>query len=197
MFLGAEDFEVLELTAGDPSRMNRKQREEMRSIIASCRKEHENWGFKDPRAALIYNLWDEELPEHRAIVVFRDPAEVWPRFKWTGRRLFHTNFNRAYSYLSRWLEHNNRILDVLESRHTPFIVLSFRALMAGNEEFEKLQDFMGRPLEDRRQNRLYRSMPKTDIFLRAADWFLANLKGLSCQNTMARLEALRRRRPQT
>jgi hypothetical protein len=189
--LGTEDFEVLELTLDKNVTLADDDRVRMRKIIRDCQEEFQDWGFKDPRSALIYNLWAEELPEHKIIAVYRDPAQVWPRFRWGGKRKYHTNFNRAYSYLQRWREHNVNILESLKSSPMDHIVLSYNDLMKGDAELNRLEKFVGRNLVDMRKPGLFRSKAQRDIFLRFADWLLAIRTGQSTKDTMALLDAAR------
>lgn len=123
--LGTEDFKVLDLTPGENVSLADDDRRRMRDIIRDCQEKFQDWGFKDPRSALTYNLWAEELPEHKIIAVFRDPAQIWPRYRWNGKRKFHTNFNRAYSYLHRWREHNVNILEFLKTGPMDHIVINY------------------------------------------------------------------------
>ena len=189
--LGTEDFEVLELSPDKNLTLADDDRERMRKIIRDCQEEFQDWGFKDPRSALIYKLWAEELPEHKIIAVFRDPAQVWPRFRWNGRRKYHGNFKLAYSYLHRWCEHNINILEFLKSSPMDHIVISYNHLMDGDEELKRLEKFVGCCLKDMRKPHLFRSKAKKDIFLNFAEWLLVRKTGQSTADTMALLEAYR------
>ena len=189
--LGAPDFEVLDLTPGGTPAMSEAQRRRMRAIIADCQAAHADWGFKDPRAALLYELWVEELPAHKVIAIFRDPAEVWPRFKWLGKRKYHTNFARAYTYLQRWQEHNSNIVRCLRQGKAEHIMLGYRELMTDDREFARLQEFVGRPLTDRRKPGLYRNRSPHDVFLRAAEGLLSLRGGPTTAQTLADLAAMR------
>ena len=189
--LGTSDYGVLELTPGGVPTMNDEQRGRMRGIIADCQGQFTDWGFKDPRSALTYDLWARELPEHRIIAVFRDPAEVWPRFKWRGLRKWHTNFDRAHAYLLRWHEHNRNIVRFLQETSMPSLVISYRELMGGEGELGRLQEFVGRELVDRRKPGLYRSRFRGDFFLRAAEWRIKRAGGPSSAEVLAALDARR------
>ena len=189
--LGASDFGVLDLTPDGVPAMNDDQRGRMRGIIADCQGKYANWGFKDPRSALTYDLWAQELPEHRIIAVYRDPAEVWPRFKWRGLRKWHTNFDRAHAYLQRWNEHNRNILRFLSETSMPSLVISYHTLMGGSGELARLQEFVGRELADRRKPGLYRSRSRGDFFLRAAEWRIRRASGSSSAEVLAALDARR------
>lgn len=189
--LGTSDFEVLDLTAHGQLTLNDAQRHKMREIISACDSTHEDWGFKDPRCALTYRLWAEELPPHKVIAVYRDPAQVWPRFRWNGKRKYHTNFHRAYTYLERWHEHNAGILELLRAGQNEFLMINYHELMGGEADFRRLQEFVGRDLVDRRNRDLYRSRTSGDVFLRTAAWLLKHKTGLTSEATIAALEAYR------
>jgi len=191
--LGTSTYDVLDLAAPADPALTDVQRARMRGIIDECSRKHGTWGFKDPRAALIYDLWATELPEHRLIVVYRDPAEVWPRFKWHGLRKHLANFAYAGQYLLRWQEHNRSILRSLESSSRDRLVIYYKDLMSGDGEFARLEAFVGRKLIDRRKPGLYRSKGRGDVFLRVAEWWLQLTRGLSTSRTMEELDALRRR----
>ncbi|HPF69112.1 MAG TPA: sulfotransferase [Candidatus Krumholzibacteria bacterium] len=191
--MGAPDTEVLFVETPDQPVMTAEQRARMRAIIADCSARHADWGFKDPRACLLYDLWAEELPPHRIIAVHRDPDEVWPHFKWRGLRRHHTNLHRAYAYLRRWHEHNAALLRILPHTSCEWIMLGHRELMSDPAEFARLERFVGRPLTDARRPELYRNRPSRDIVLRTAAWLLARRRGLRSGPTMAALAALRRR----
>lgn len=189
--LGTDNYDVLGLSGQAVTTLNDQQKSQMLAIVEDCQKNHTNWGFKDPRACLIYDLWADNLPEHKIIAVYRDPAEVWPRFKWLGLRKHHTNFHRAYDYLLRWLEHNRNIIRFVSESPREALVIRYADLMHSDNEFRKLQDFVGVELNDRRQSGLYRSRFKPDFFLKAAEWYLEKFKGLSCKKTLAQLDKLR------
>lgn len=188
--LGAQDDQVIDLRSDQRIPLADSLRRRMREIIDGCQAEYEDWGFKDPRSILLYDLWVEELPEHRVVGIFRDPAEVWPRFKW-GKRKVLKNFARAYDYLSIWQDHNLNLLKHLENTDRDYILLAYRDLMSDDRAFELLQRFVGRDLVDRRKPGLYRSRAKRDFFLSVADLFMKAKTGLSTGDTLARLEALK------
>ena len=189
--LRAPDDEVLDLAPPVALAPTPEQRERMRAIIAACEAGHADWGFKDPRACLLYDLWARELPPHRIVAVHRDPAEVWSHFKWSGRRYYHTNFHRACAYLHRWHEHNAALLRILAVTPQPWIMVGYRELMSDDREFARLQDFVGLPLQDTRKPGLYRNRPRHDVFLRSADRLLRWRHGIAVDRMMDDLGALR------
>jgi hypothetical protein len=189
--LGAKDDRVLDLAAPGQLSMTTDQRSRMQRIIADCQSDHADWGFKDPRASLLYPLWAEELPEHKIIVVYRHASQVWGHFIWAGKRYYHTNFNRAYSYLRRWQEHNRSILGYLASTRMDHVVLEYGQLMSSAHEFNRLQQFVGGGLTDLRNPKLFRNRSDMDVFLQGADWLLKKKYGYSVDDTMKCLEAYR------
>jgi len=191
--LSTEVLDVLDPYSREGLSLSDDQRLRMEEIITTCDAAHADWGFKDPRCALTYDLWREVLTVHRLIVIYRNPAEVWPRFRWNGVRKYHTNFNRAYRYLQHWNEHNRSIIRYLEETTNDYLVLDYRELMSDDREFARLQDFVGRPLEDRRRTELYRTRTEGDVFLRVATRFLASRKGLTSEGTMVGLASWRER----
>jgi len=189
--MGKTEYTDLDVTPGHALQLTDQQRTQMKEIIESCQEKYSDWGFKDPRAALLYQLWAEELPEHKLIVVFRSPEQVWPRFRWMGKRKYHTNFRRAYDYLLRWYRHNDNILTVLNDPQQEFIVLNYNALMSSDKEFQRLQRFVGTPLVDKRKPSLYRSKSGDDLFIRVARWYLHKRTGKSCANIYKKLDSMR------
>jgi len=189
--LGTETYGVLGIGADRGREMNLEQRELMRAIIRDCQARHDDWGFKDPRTALTYGLWAQELPPHRVIAIVRDPAEVWPRFRYGGKRRYLGNFAYAWDYVNRWLEHNHTIREVMQRSPRDCILLEYGALMTDDAEFQRLQDFVGRPLQDRRRPDLYRSRGGMDLFLRVADARLKRKTGSTMLEHLEELRALR------
>lgn len=189
--LQARDDMVLDLPAPEIIQMDSDQRSRMQGIISECQSQFTDWGFKDPRASLIYQLWAEELPPHKIIVVFRHPSQVWGHFIWAGKRYYHTNFHRAYSYLHRWQEHNRNILDCLEATRMDFVVLNYGELMTSDDEFNTLNQFVGGGLVDVRNPGLFRNKSGMDVFLKGADMLMKNKYGYSVDDTMQRMEEYR------
>ncbi len=111
-----------------------------------------DWGFKDPRTCLTFPAWERVLPECRLVVVHRSPAQVLSRSR-AGRR----HPLRALRVLQAWCVYNEAILRVLERSRAPRIVLRYEALMESDLALEQLSKFVGRPLQDARRERLYRT----------------------------------------
>lgn len=187
--LQAEDVRILKLSSGQRDE-SEVLLDRMRAIIADCEAAHDDWGFKDPRSLLVYDLWEKQLPEHRIVAIYRDPAEVWSHFKWGPRRIYR-NFSQAYNYLAVWHEHNEILLRLLESTQREHVLINYRDLMTGDAAFSLLERFVGRKLDDRRKPGLYRNRRGRDLFLWCADTWMKLRTGVSIRGTMARLDRLK------
>lgn len=191
--LGTDSYRVIDLPPLEHAVLSAAQRERMVSIIDACEEEHEDWGMKDPRMCLTYPLWADELPPHRLIVVFRDPTQIWQRFKWKGKQRLVINPRRAYIYQEMWVRHNRSILEILRSSDRESVVLGYHELMTDDREFARLQAFAGRSLHDVRKPELYRSRSEPDLLLKLAGWWLGRRTGLRSDETFAELEEYRSR----
>lgn len=168
------------------------QQKEMQAIIRHCDESYENWGFKDPRSCLTYATWEDYLPPHKIIAVYRNPSESWPRFRYNGWRKAHTNPYLAWRFIYSWSEHNAKVLRAVQNDAHESIVLSYRDLMAGDHEFERLQTFVGLPLHDQRKKHLYRSQMKRYPLLQLATWLVSWQTQYHPQKIMQQLENLSR-----
>lgn len=145
--------------------LNSEQRAEMRAIIQQNHSHHKDWGFKDPRTCLTYPLWAQELPPHRLIVVFRPIEDIWHRYQYHGFR-FWKAWQRAASLVKAWTIYNQSILRILAQSTCDYLVLSYRALLDDDKEFQRLAQFVERPLQDLR--RKTSAVPKSDWLLQWA-----------------------------
>ena len=190
--LDAPDYSILNIARPATLQASPAQRDRIRQIVSAGEERYEDWGFKDPRTCLTYPLWAEALPPHRLIVVYREPGEVWPRYTLKRAHHFLNNFERAWQYLNRWYEHNAAILECLAATNQPHIVLSYRELMNGDQELRRLEEFVGRPLVDRRRGGLYRNRARWSVHLAVAERRLRRAQGRGTVEIMAALAAARR-----
>jgi hypothetical protein len=133
----------------------RKYKDDTPPILAetvqSLSSQHENWGFKDPRTCLTYPLWKRALPEHRLVVVYRHFSPLIRRY-----RASRWNLPRLYRVLYSWTLHNHLVYRHLQQAEQPALVLSYEKLMEDNQEYERLDRFIGGGLVDVRDPGLYR-----------------------------------------
>ena len=90
-------------------KMSAEEKKQAQKIVDERRSRQVSWGFKDPRSALLLNIWDELIPEAKYIFVYRSPELVidslyrrkgdwllYPLFWWAG---------------GAWLRYNREILN--------------------------------------------------------------------------------------
>lgn len=111
--------------------------------VSKMQTRYPQWGFKDPRAALTYQFWREFLPEHRLVIVYRNPLEVWRRY---------SRFNRAcrfYLPFKTWCDYNKMLLrHICEAVDGQAICLNFERLLSGPREWGRFREFVGADLKD-------------------------------------------------
>ena len=176
-------------THGDRRQCGDAERRRMRGIIAACSARHADWGFKDPRTCLTYDLWATELPAHRLIAVFRRPEEAWAHY-WRAASL-RRRLKAVRRCLPQWCVHNEAILAALDRTPQPFLVLDYARLMDEPCELARLERFVGRPLVDRRDPRMRRSRTIRGAGYRAARAWHRLRGGPSPEAIAARLDVLR------
>jgi len=190
--LGLSDNRIIDLEAPDTLQLTEDQRARMQAIIQRCNGAYVDWGFKDPRTALLYPLWASELPEHRIIAVYRSPSELWVRYRYKRIHYHFRNLSRAWKLMKRWCEHNSRILAYLQNTKADSIVLSYQELMTSDVEFNRLQAFVGKTLDDKRDKSMYRGREGAYPLLRTAEWLVHKQTGDTPEAIIGQFEALRR-----
>ncbi len=165
-------------------------RKNMCSIITDCEEKHLEWGFKDPRMCLTYVHWLGELPPHKIIVIYRGYKGLLNRYNVTNRR--QINLYRLWKILRSWVYYNSRIIEYLSTTKSPYIVLNYESFMTSNNEFERLEKFMTRPLVDCRKVELYRRrsdepLPIMNLVERSVSYLLEE----SPDRVMQKLDYLR------
>jgi hypothetical protein len=185
----ADGFTSLDLPAPQKLSDTAELRSRIRSLVDDLNRSHRHWGFKDPRTCWTYPVWGQELPEHRIVAIYRAPDEIWPRYR-DPRRLYRNPY-RAWRFLLRWCEYNSAIATCLQRTDASWLVLSYRELMETQAEFDRLQEFVGSNLEDRRVADLRRNRPGNSPLLKAASYLAQRLAGYSPERLVDQFEALR------
>lgn len=155
----------------------------MREGIAKMDAAYDNWGFKDPRAALTYRYWKKVLPPHKVIVIYRDPVEVWRRYSRVTRRVFS---RLAFKV---WGDYNKNILESLPEDNVLF--LNFEDLLSKDSELKKLKLFTHTDIIDIRDP-AQSQFRVSDKQRKSLGYKLLNMMaGEKVHKLYARLEALR------
>jgi hypothetical protein len=161
--LNCWDVESFNVRSPAKLRMSNEQRKRMIEIIRECQLSGNDWGLKDPRMCLTYELWEPHLPEHRIIAVFRQSAQVWLHYR-SLRNVF-----RIWKVLEAWKTYNSRIIDILLTTQRDYVVLSYERLMSEEEELERLKRVVDKEITDARKESAYRERSKASIFVSVAD----------------------------
>jgi hypothetical protein len=140
----------------------------MKQVISDCQSRYTAWGFKDPRNCLIYPLWASELPRHKIIAIFRPYHEQWQRHQSKMIRQRYREPYQIYRFLDKWCRYNANILAYLRNTKMDFLVLNYQKLMTTDAEFDRLRNFVGLDLEDRRRKDLYRNRPRNSLLVKLA-----------------------------
>jgi hypothetical protein len=186
-----DGFSSLDLPAPATLRDTDELRTRIRRLVEDLNRTHRHWGFKDPRTCWTYPVWASELPEHRVIAIYRTPDEIWPRYR-QPRRPYNDPY-RAWKFIVRWCEYNSRILTHLYNTDADYLILSYRELMETQTEFDRLQQFVGLNLEDRRVASLRRNRPGEFPLLKVTTCFARRRTGCTPEGLIEQLETLRQR----
>ncbi len=140
-----------------PAGLAPQQQARMRELIEACTRKYGDWGFKDPRTCRVYDFWASVLPEHKIVVVYRSPEEAWEHYRRiSGKQLL----TALLQFLPTWCGYNRAILEYLRQTRSPFLVIQYERFMREPAEFQRLEKFVGRKLNDRRDPKLHRSRVK-------------------------------------
>jgi hypothetical protein len=111
------------------------------------------WGFKDPRSCLTHSFWAEALSDLKVICLYRSPSSV--RRHYTARKPL--SLDRGIRALRAWYIYNSAMLAAYEATDpTRRILLNYETLMQDVAELSRLENFVGRPLQDTRRLKLNR-----------------------------------------
>ena len=162
--------------------------EQVRAIsegISKLSGKFDQWGFKDPRTALTFQLWKPYLPAYKVIFIYRNPIEVWQRYSRVNRK---TLSRKAFTV---WAEYNRKIIaNIGDIPNENVLYLRFESLLDGDDEWNRLKEFSKLELTDvRNPAQSAFSIPQDD---RAAFKFklLKKFAGGGVMNTYDELEAL-------
>jgi len=165
--LGSEGVHSLDLSLPEKLRVTRDQQERMQRLVENYEERFDNWGFKDPRTCFTYPLWAKALPQHKLIAVYRPIEELWRRYRRSRGILVPTD---ALLLTKRWYEYNACIIKYLQQTDMQYLILDYSLSMREESEFLRLQDFVGKQLNDERDRSLYRSRGGKYVLLTIAKW---------------------------
>lgn len=155
---------------GGPDRVPENLKAGIRAFLAETARRSPDWGFKDPRTCLTYAVWKELLPVHKILVVFRHPAELWTHYRKQRHRQMFRVFGICWKATYAWYVYNREVLNILGSTRLAVFCCEYGNFMSSDAIFERLCEFTGRRLNDRRKKELYRSKGSEDLLFRLTLW---------------------------
>ncbi len=183
--LGISPDHVLHIPRPAQLSMTESQKQQMQVIIDTNDQRHTDWGFKDPRTCLTYSAWEQMLPPHKLVMIYRPIDDIWHRFQYRGKR-FWRNWTRAMSLVKRWCDHNQSLLDILKTTECETILLSYTGLTRGDTDYHRLEQFIGRKLIDQRHPP--RQHQSTSNIIQLAKWMVARTYPYSYEGILSQLE---------
>jgi len=93
------------------------------------------WGFKDPRATVVLDFWDDCVPDARYLVVYRRPDLVADSIQRLGADVFLRDPSAPWSI---WRHYNERLLDFVQRHRGRCAVVNAAALTAQADEIARL-----------------------------------------------------------
>lgn len=183
--LNSGDVESFNMRHSESLDLSDKQRNRMIEIIREYQSRGNDWGFKDPRTCLTYELWNSYLPEHKLIAIYRHPTQVWLHYR-SWRYIFHT-----WRVLRTWTLYNLKIMTILENTNRSYLVLDYESLMSDQDELEKLRQFVGHELVDARKESAYRKRSTKSGLVSMTDFFRGSIGLTRSSHILHKLEGLK------
>jgi len=124
-------------------------------FIESQESKYANWGFKDPRTVLTYELWRDHLPRHKLILIYRPLDQVWRHY--TRNRLkglkaiSYRTLRKGVRAIRAWEVYNQKLLEYLEMNKEESILIDYDAMMEDVQILRELERFTQKELVDCRR----------------------------------------------
>lgn len=127
---------------------------QIKALVTEKNKEFTHWGIKDPRMCLTYHLWEPFLPEHKLIIIYRNPYQVVKHYQQFFN--FPKNIINSFKTLRAYRAHNVRILEVTKKESHPSLIMDYNDLMENPQSIQEISDFTGINITDKRNMNKYR-----------------------------------------
>lgn len=190
--LGCENrFSVHIVNDLDLESVSAEHWQEGRDLVDAMQSTGSGWGFKDPRTLLTFSFWTALLPHCKYIGVFRDPVEVFQHYaRRPGRRWILSDPLYLLHALKAWCIYNSHLLEIMRSGED-VLLIEYADVMNGDAALNQMAQYIGVPIEDRRNEKMRRSLPfETKGFL-TAQALVSKLYGLNTQAILKDLRALK------
>lgn len=120
----------------------------MKEIIDQCSADYSDWGMKDPRSCITYPYWDQQLPAHKLLIVYRHPFKVVNHY--AKKRKFIKRFLRITKTLNSWKQNNRLLIQIAETTKHDCLVLNYEDFLKKDEILDQISKFIDRPARDAR-----------------------------------------------
>lgn len=154
-----------------PLTLSLEERKQIRNIVLQGEREFSDWGFKDPRMSLTYRFWQEQLPSHKVLVIFRNYRELMVRYKVNGWRL--TDLPRLTRVLYNWSNYNHNIITSLDESKADALYIQYEKFMSDQEEIHRIEEFVGKTLVDCRDTSKYRNRTNNNALAKKSAMYKA------------------------
>jgi hypothetical protein len=162
----------------------------IKSLINKLEARYNEWGFKDPKTCLTYEIWKKFIPDHKLIIVFRDPVELWLHYK---PKAFINKVNSpliCWKVIKAWYIYNNQILQQLKNgNEIKKIVFEYNDFLNNDAFFQELEKFITKPLNDCRDKNLYRNKKKLSILFRIVAFLQKSISSRDVNNLYNQLKS--------
>lgn len=88
--------------------LEKKANAEKVKQLIDAQSAYTDWGMKNPIQTLTYPFWQERLPEHKLILVFRSPEPVSKHYIRS-----RPNYKIYWKALRTWKQYNKQLLKLL------------------------------------------------------------------------------------
>ncbi|MFG0319094.1 MAG: sulfotransferase, partial [Planctomycetota bacterium JB042] len=106
-----------------------------RALVERRRRPDRPFGFKDPRASLVLDFWDEHFEDARFVLIYRFPWEVADSMQRTGVETFLAHPEIAYPI---WRFYNRQLLDFHDRHGERCALISSNALPRRPDRFAEV-----------------------------------------------------------
>lgn len=130
---------------------------EMRALARKRDIRHRLWGFKDPRVCLFMGHWKYLMPDAKAVIVYRDPADsvrsmesrqAKAYYDGVGKVDDHMRFFREPDHgLRVWNTYNKALVAYARAHLDECLVIPFSYLTDGQPVVDMINDRLGAGLE--------------------------------------------------
>jgi len=113
---------------------------------------YSNWGMKDPRIVMTYPVWKLLLPDHKIIVIYRNPIDVAYHYTRNVSPLkVFSILNNSVKAFNAWNIYNKQIIKYLHQEDSvESIIFDYDKFLFKDTSIEELARFVSKTISDTR-----------------------------------------------